>query len=217
MAIVQNPIVGRSSGKFANAIFSKNYQKNIIRSKPIEVRDAKSTAQLNQRQAFKVIQTLMSALLPVVRIGFLGIATDKSAFSHAMKVNLPEALTGTAGAKTIDPSKLELSSGTLAQLQNVTWDRTSADTLTITWDTTLPTFENSNDEKVNLILFDPITGISEYSINATTRDTGSLTYTISDAMKVVTSLQAYIFTNHPDQKAGSDLATKVKRSGSLTV
>lgn len=37
MAIVQNPITGRSRNKFGTAVFSKQYGKNTMRAKPLDV------------------------------------------------------------------------------------------------------------------------------------------------------------------------------------
>jgi hypothetical protein len=57
--IVQNPLIGRASGQFTNAIFAKNYQKNIVRSKPVQVMDAKTSLQLDQRSWFKDIENII--------------------------------------------------------------------------------------------------------------------------------------------------------------
>ena len=37
MAIVQNPITGRTRKKFGTAVFSKHYENNTMRSRPIQV------------------------------------------------------------------------------------------------------------------------------------------------------------------------------------
>jgi hypothetical protein len=37
MAIVQNPITGRTKKKFGTAVFSKQFGKNIMRSKPLDL------------------------------------------------------------------------------------------------------------------------------------------------------------------------------------
>ena len=43
MAIVQNPITARTKKKFGNAVFSKQFGKNVMRSKPMEVKNPQTT------------------------------------------------------------------------------------------------------------------------------------------------------------------------------
>jgi hypothetical protein len=50
MTKVQNPIIGRSSGQAGGVVFSKMYDKNVMRAKPFEVRDAQSPAQILNRE-----------------------------------------------------------------------------------------------------------------------------------------------------------------------
>ena len=52
MAIVQNPITGRSSGALSNFVFSTRYKKNIVRSKPMTVANPRTAAQTAQRTKF---------------------------------------------------------------------------------------------------------------------------------------------------------------------
>jgi len=41
MAIVENPKIGRAKGSVGNVIFFTRYEKNIIRTKPISVKNPK--------------------------------------------------------------------------------------------------------------------------------------------------------------------------------
>ena len=57
MAISQNPITGRMRQKMSNVVFSTVYSQNVVRSKPLTVRNPKTTAQTNHRAYFtKVVQ-----------------------------------------------------------------------------------------------------------------------------------------------------------------
>ena len=51
MTKVQNPVIGRASGQAGGMVFQKMYDKNVMRAKPFEVRDAKTAAQLRNREA----------------------------------------------------------------------------------------------------------------------------------------------------------------------
>lgn len=49
MAIVQNPVTGRSKNAFANAIFTTILGKNVMRSRPLSVANPRTQAQQNAR------------------------------------------------------------------------------------------------------------------------------------------------------------------------
>jgi hypothetical protein len=83
--IVQNPLIGRASGKFTNAIFYKNYSNNVVRSKPVQVMDAKSATQLNQRSWFKDIQAVVGQNLYFFKVSFAFAGNDMSAYAYAIK------------------------------------------------------------------------------------------------------------------------------------
>jgi hypothetical protein len=120
MAIVQNPLTGRSSGKFANAIFSKNYQKNIIRSKPIEVANPKTIAQELQRNRFKAAQAYVSMLLQLFRIGFYYGSDKSSAYARGVKIVLEQNPSAISNAFVVDPLLVPLSNSKVDFIQNVT-------------------------------------------------------------------------------------------------
>ena len=57
MAISQNPITGRMRQKMSNVVFSTVFSQNVVRSKPLTVRNPQTTAQVNHRDYFtKVVQ-----------------------------------------------------------------------------------------------------------------------------------------------------------------
>jgi len=57
MAISQNPITGRMRQKMSNVVFSTVFSQNVVRSKPLTVRNPRTTGQVNHRDYFtKVVQ-----------------------------------------------------------------------------------------------------------------------------------------------------------------
>jgi hypothetical protein len=132
MAIVQNPIVGRSSGKFANAIFSKNYQKNIIRSKPIEVANPNTTGQQTQRHKFTIFQSFVSDLLTIFRIGYTNKSMKKSAYSKAMAYMFASEVLGTIGTPSITTSVIDLSESKKHFMNNIVATPSSGSELNFT-------------------------------------------------------------------------------------
>lgn len=70
MAIVQNPIIGRSSGRFGTGIFQTQFSNNILRAMPGSYRDLRSPAQLAQRWKFKIAAEFIRGCYPWVKSTF---------------------------------------------------------------------------------------------------------------------------------------------------
>lgn len=116
MAIVQNPFTGRTSGKFAGAVFSKQFGKNTMRSKPVEVANPKTTKQLTQRQRFSMMVVVGRLLLSFIRVSFKQISVGMSAFNSFVQQNIDLFIAGTYPNFTYDWTKLVVSKGTLTGL-----------------------------------------------------------------------------------------------------
>ena len=113
MAIVQNPITGRTKKKFGSAVFSKQFGKNTMRTKPIEVSNPKTLAQRQQRLKFSMMIVLSRMFLGFIRMGFKQVAIEMSEFNAFMKTNISNVIAGTYPDYTIDFSKLIVTKGTL--------------------------------------------------------------------------------------------------------
>lgn len=113
MAIVQNPITGRTKKKFGTAVFSKQFGKNTMRTKPIEVKNPKTLLQKQQRSKFSIMVELSRMFLSFIRTGFKQVAIEMSAFNMFMKSNIYDVITGVYPAYTIDFTKVIVTKGTL--------------------------------------------------------------------------------------------------------
>ena len=102
MAIVQNPITGRTKKKFGSAVFSKQFGKNTMRTKPIEVSNPKTLAQRQQRLKFSMMIVLSRMFLGFIRMGFKQVAIEMSEFNAFMKTNISNVIAGTYPDYTID-------------------------------------------------------------------------------------------------------------------
>jgi len=118
MAIVQNPITGRTKKKFGTAVFSKQFGKNTMRTRPIEVKNPKTLLQRQQRSKFSLMVELSRMIMVFLRIGFKQGAIGMSQFNVFMKANLSVVITGTFPNFSIDFTKLIVSKGTLASAEN---------------------------------------------------------------------------------------------------
>jgi len=134
MAIVQNPITGRTKKKFGTAVFSKQFGKNTMRTKPIEVHNPKTQLQLQQRSKFSLMVELSRMFLGFIRTGFKQVAIGMSQFNVFMKTNISEVITGTYPTYSIDFTQLIVSKGTLTGADNGIATAVAGHKITIDWD-----------------------------------------------------------------------------------
>lgn len=133
MAIVQNPITGRTKKKFASAVFSKQFGKNTMRSKPVEVKNPRTLGQRTQRAKFSLMVELSRMFLSFIRIGFKQVASGMSEFNMFMKTNIKEVITGDFPDFTIDFTKLIVSKGTLTAPEQGAATAASGHLVNVSW------------------------------------------------------------------------------------
>jgi len=133
MAIVQNPITGRTKKKFGTAVFAKQFGKNTMRTKPIEVKNPKTLKQRQQRAKFSIMIELSRMMLGFIRIGFKQVAIEMSAFNMFMKNNIKDVITGVFPAYTIDFTELIVTKGTLTGADTPTATAIAGHKVTIDW------------------------------------------------------------------------------------
>mgnify|MGYP000962095823 FL=1 len=133
MAIVQNPITGRTKKKFASAVFSKQFGKNTMRSKPIEVSNPKTLKQRQQRAKFSLMVELSRSFLGFIRLGFKQFASGMSEFNAFMKSNIKAVITGAYPDYEIDFTKLIVTRGTLVGAEGGTAAAAAGHLINVAW------------------------------------------------------------------------------------
>lgn len=138
MAVVQNPITGRSKQKYASAIFSTWKGINVLRSLPLTVANPKTPGQLLQREKLSISVELYRQMPGVVKVGYRQQAVQKSEYNAFTSDTLKNAFTGsTAETVEIDLPNLTVSKGTMAATQ-LTDFVPDGQTYEIGWDETAP-------------------------------------------------------------------------------
>lgn len=118
MAIVQNTLIGRASGRVGNAVFSQWKDKNILKQKPEIVANPRSAQQQSNRARFVALMQLGLLLRPVLQIGFKEYSHKMSWLNKFMSTNTGSNLfewTGTpeSGSWTRNNENLVISEGSL--------------------------------------------------------------------------------------------------------
>jgi len=119
MTVVQNPLIGRASGKLNNVIFQTSYEKNIIRSRPAAYRDAGSETQLAQRNRFLECLRYTRKLLPAARTGLAAYGRTKSVYAYLLGYIMKYAWTLQGGVYKVDPNLCITSKGDLLGFSNL--------------------------------------------------------------------------------------------------
>ena len=116
MSKAQNPLTGQMSGSMGNFVTTRLGDKNIIRAKAFEPRDAKTEAQLKQRDGFKLIVDLFPALGSIPTEGFVQRPANASVYTAFIADNIPEAIDKSGETVVIDYKKLVVSDGSLSKV-----------------------------------------------------------------------------------------------------
>lgn len=198
MAVVQNPIIGRARGKFGNAVFTTQFGKNVLKTKPLTVADAQSDSQVERRNAITQIVAIFRAISTATKQGFKSLAVGMSAYNAFSSYNLKEAFTysGTTPA-TLVPASLLISKGTIEKVVIATLVGTdsSADVV-FTFPTTVVGAGQSATDLAIIVVWNATLDIWEGEISSAARSTGTATLTMSQAVSTGDVLHGYLgFTN----------------------
>ena len=154
MAISQNPITGRMRQKMSNVVFSTVFGQNVVRSKPLTVRNPRTTGQVNHRDYFTKVVQLCKILKRVEgvakRSSRTGRSPKMSAYSYLIKAFMNAEDRTTTPYKPIWPN-VDLGPGEIGPVE-FTATNAMGD-LNITWDTmNLPINAKSTDVLVMAIV-----------------------------------------------------------------
>lgn len=172
MAIVQNPITGRTKQKFASAVFSKQFGKNTMRSKPVEVKNPRTPEQVNQRNKFSLMIALARQLLGMLRLSFKNMATQMSAFNAFVASNIKTAITGTPGNYAIDYSLLVIAKGPRTKTVHFTAGNELALKVKRMWTPPIDPLDDANLDLLYVATYNEDKNEWFFGATATTRQTG---------------------------------------------
>lgn len=136
MSVVQNPITGRSRGKYSSSVFAKWKGLNTLRSKPLSVKQPNSAAQVTQRSIFAAAVFYARMVLTMIRYSLKYSAINLTEFNVMIK-----GLTSIINPLTfvIDTGKEDeiiFASGPEPGFEDTGVTYVSGANVTITWDDT---------------------------------------------------------------------------------
>jgi hypothetical protein len=132
MAILENPKFGKARKSIGDVVFSSYWGKIIMRSKPIEVKNPRTPAQLLTRGRHTKVLQLVKQVLVYINNAYAGSVKGRSTYNHVMSINLKNCFMG--NTTSIDPSLFMLCDNDGSFVANVVLTSTVANTITGTFD-----------------------------------------------------------------------------------
>jgi hypothetical protein len=155
MSISQNPITGRMRQKMSNVVFSTVFGQNVVRSKPLTVRNPRTTGQVNHRDYFTKVVQLCKILKRVEGVAKRSSRTGRnpkmSAYSYLIKAFMNAEDRTTTPYKPIW-SNVDLGPGEIGPVEFTT--TLDMDDLEIKWDTTPLPLNASNQDVLIMVIVD---------------------------------------------------------------
>jgi hypothetical protein len=205
MAIVQNPITGRTKGKFASAVFSKQFGKNTMRSKPISVKNPRTKLQRKQRSKFAIMVELARKFLSFIRIGFKQSAIGMSEFNSFVQTNIFLAITGEYPDFAIDYTKVLVSKGTLTGAEGTSVVAEALKKVTVNWADNTGTGDALANDKALILILNPDSNNVVASTIDKLREDATMELTVPDAW-VGDQVHVYIgFANDNGNKVADSI------------
>lgn len=208
MAIVQNPITGRSSGTYAGAVFATQFGKNVLRSKPVSVSVSQSAASKLARQKFKAIAEAVRDLLPALNVFYTSKQFNMPVMSYIIGQCYDKAVSGLLDYVTVDYSKIIPAPDSLGLGEHISAVVTSG-SVTVTLDGTEIKNIVGEDNKLNIACYNAKTGKLISVLQDQAPDLATKTFT-SELIGSTDTIHIYVKPKKKVQfKPGSDLSVTV--------
>lgn len=133
MATYKQGILGGFSGRIGNVIGTYWKGQNVMRIRAASYNDANTPAQQEHRLKFKLVQNFLLTNKSLIDQGFNAVDNRMTALNAALKANIKKVITGVFPNLSVDKSKVILSTGNLAVLEDAKGSSTNPAVLFIDW------------------------------------------------------------------------------------
>ena len=180
MGTIKQGVLGPFSGKVGTVIGSVWKGIAVMRGIAPSVTDAKSEAQLAHRAKFKLIVSFLHSMTAFLRVSFKSQAVKMSEFNAAFSRNIRQAVTGAYPAFTVDYTRALVSCGSLPGVVNGAAASVLAGKVDFTWDDNSSDAGAMADDKVLLLVYNPLRNQSVSLSGGKTRAEGADSLIVPD-------------------------------------
>ena len=170
MAKVSTGILGGFSGTVGNVVGSYYNGVNYMRAKPSSYNDAKTEAQLAQRERFGLIQRLLKRLKTFIQAGFPDFVRYGRPLNRALSYNIRNAIEGAYPGQTINYANLLVSEGDLTRPQDPVATSPLPGELSIEWINNSDLGSAEQTDQLMLLVYSPVTDDAVEMLEGPTRD-----------------------------------------------
>lgn len=136
-------MIGPIRRKVGNVVFTRQYGKNILRTKPIVVNDTKSPGRLRHRARISKLAKLLHQANKYINTAYAGSVPDMPAFSRVMGINMNHCFIDDTAI--IDASLFVLCDNKGSFVKNVVLTSTGANTITATFKSNAQNVDEGDD------------------------------------------------------------------------
>ena len=218
MAIVQNPITGRTRKMFGTAVFSRQFGHNTMRTKPAGVKNPNTIGQSTQRNKFSTIVGLIRQVLPLINYVYAGTLKKMSPFNKIVSINVKNAFIG--DPPELDHTKIVLCDFEGNTVSNVVLTAQPDQVMDVSWD---PNTTNPDElaSALTFILINCSTNKVDQYPDVALRSAGSASITVPNdwvgsmtALHIMTTDYSQFIASMPKGiikfKAGCDSSSVVQ-------
>ena len=171
MGTIKKGILGGFSGKVGTVVGASWKGIDYIRSLPSSVKNPRTPGQVAQRTKFSMVQSFLTSMTPIIRVGFKNFTGKQSATNAAMSYNVKNGVIGEDSDLQLDYPKLLISRGNLHPAPSGDALYVGGDII-FEWDNSMDGLNASENDGAILVLHNSITGESSYNIGVTVRSLG---------------------------------------------
>lgn len=167
MGTIKQGILGGFRGRVGNVIGSTWKGQDVMKIKPASVFNPNTERQQLQRAKFGLVGRFNQAHRNLIRIGFRAYTKNMTAANAAMSYNLANAITGPFPDLSIDYSKVMISMGSLAVVNEVSAVSEATASVTLNW--TSESQNGKDSDQVVASLYDSATAEVVYFAGCASR------------------------------------------------
>lgn len=205
MAVVSNPLIGKSRKSAGGITFTSWKGLNVIKNKPLTVANPQSDGQRTQRNSIAAVVQLFRLISSAADLGYKEKAIQQSPYNAFVSYNVKNAVTVTTpDSVAINPANVRVSDGSLGSTAittlaaNATTDEVSFDFSTAT-----PLAGQASTDLVNCVVYNVTTETWSTGTTAATRADGTATIDANQAIAASDNIRVYVFfTNAAGSKSG---------------
>ena len=206
MAVVQNPLIGTSRGKVGGSVFTKQFGRNVLKSKPLSVANPNTLKQQDQRASLTKTVSLYRSISAVVNQTFKSQAVGMSAFNaFTSKAKLGAFTYSGDGSPIFNPVSLLISKGTISPVAATGKEITiPSKSVSVDFPTTLSDASQSSTDKAVIGLYNATTGTLRASVTNAMRSAGTATATFDNVNLAGDDYYVYVAFISADGAKASD-------------